>query len=38
MALVRRNLDVGRALLFATSVGDVDLDALEPGVDALLAR
>ena len=38
MALVRVDLDAGRALLFATNVGDVDLDALEPDVDALLAR
>lgn len=35
MALVRVDLDAGRALLFATNVGDVDLDALEPDVDAL---
>jgi CubicO group peptidase (beta-lactamase class C family) len=35
MALVRVDLDAGRALLFATNIGDVDLDALEPDVDAL---
>lgn len=35
MALVRVDLDAGRALLFATNVGDVDLDALDRDVDSL---
>lgn len=35
VALVRVDLDAGRALLFATNVGDVDLDALELDVDPL---
>lgn len=38
MALVRVDLDAGRALLFATNIGDVDLDALDRDVDALLDR
>jgi CubicO group peptidase (beta-lactamase class C family) len=38
MALVRVDLDAGRALLFATNVGEIDLDVLEPDVDALAAH
>jgi CubicO group peptidase (beta-lactamase class C family) len=38
MALVRVDLDAGRATLFAANVGEVDLDALEHDVDALADR